>query len=111
LTLTFISTPDIACPSTDLSAQNGIPSGDGVEEAFLFSKNVVTVSFHQYDRGFFPGTGKAQDVGLGKGKGFALNVPLREGATDEQYCQLFDSVIGSAINKFTPDCIVMTWYE
>jgi histone deacetylase 8 len=27
----------------------------GVEEAFLFSPQVMTVSFHRYDVGFFPG--------------------------------------------------------
>eukprot|EP00892_Ulva_mutabilis_P005349 jgi/Ulvmu1/3186/UM015_0227.1 len=47
-----------------------IHHGDGVEEAFLHTNRVMTVSFHKYDRGdkdrnnfFFPGTGDVCDIG------------------------------------------------
>jgi acetoin utilization deacetylase AcuC-like enzyme len=32
-------------------------SGDGVENAFAFSKNVFSLSLHKFEKGFFPGTG------------------------------------------------------
>lgn len=32
--------------------------GDGVEEAFYHTNRVMTVSFHQYEEDFFPGTGE-----------------------------------------------------
>jgi histone deacetylase 8 len=56
-----------------------IHHGDGVEQAFAWSKKVVTVSFHRHDPGFFPGTGKLEDVGFGKGKYHTINVPLKPG--------------------------------
>ena len=31
--------------------------GDGVEEAFFSTNRVMTVSFHEYEEEFFPGTG------------------------------------------------------
>ena len=31
--------------------------GDGVEEAFLTTNRVMTVSFHEFGDSFFPGTG------------------------------------------------------
>jgi len=31
--------------------------GDGVEEAFYTTNRVLTVSFHEFGDGFFPGTG------------------------------------------------------
>ena len=37
--------------------------GDGVEEAFYLTDRVMTVSFHQYGEGFFPGTGNIDSIG------------------------------------------------
>ncbi|CEM38392.1 unnamed protein product [Vitrella brassicaformis CCMP3155] len=44
-----------------------IHHGDGVEEAFLTTPRVMTVSFHKYDGEFFPGTGNLNDVGAQEG--------------------------------------------
>lgn len=63
--------------------------GDGVENAFLFSSKVMTVSFHQFEPGFFPGSGKLTDVGMGKGKLYSVNVPYKSGINDSQFCFLF----------------------
>ena len=40
--------------------------GDGVEEAFLTTDRVMTVSFHQYGDEFFPGTGSLESTGAGQ---------------------------------------------
>ena len=40
--------------------------GDGVEEAFLHSDRVMTVSFHKYGGDFFPGTGDVSSMGVDK---------------------------------------------
>ena len=37
-------------------------SGDGVENAFLYSSKVFTLSIHHYEDGYFPGTGTAEVV-------------------------------------------------
>ena len=34
-----------------------IHHGDGVQDAFYMTNRVLTVSFHKYGDGFFPGTG------------------------------------------------------
>lgn len=69
--------------------------GDGVEEAFLTTNRVMTVSFHQYSQKdkFFPGTGAINDVGEGDGKFYALNIPIRPGCTDESYRFLFPKIM------------------
>ncbi|GMF99632.1 unnamed protein product [[Candida] boidinii] len=59
--------------------------GDGVQEAFYLTDRVMTVSFHKYNGEFFPGTGNYDETGVGKGKHFALNVPLQDGIDDESY--------------------------
>lgn len=71
----------------DLDAHHG----DGVENAFAFSDKVMTLSFHHYQSGYFPGTGKLSDIGKGRGKYFSLNIPLKSGVTDHQFKFLFDS--------------------
>src|SRR4029077_18611982 len=55
--------------------------GDGVEEAFYTTDRVMTVSFHKYGE-YFPGTGELRDIGVGQGKYYAVNFPLRDGIED-----------------------------
>ena len=38
----------------------------------------MTVSFHKYGE-YFPGTGELRDIGVGAGKYYAVNFPLRDG--------------------------------
>ena len=80
--------------------------GDGVEEAFYCTERVFTVSFHKGDN-FFPGTGKKEDLGLGNGRGYALNVPLFDGVNDEQYYYLlFRPLIRRIMESYQPNVIV-----
>lgn len=65
--------------------------GDGVEEAFYTTDRVMTCSFHKYGE-FFPGTGDLRDIGYGQGKNYSVNVPLRDGITDESYASIFEPV-------------------
>lgn len=80
--------------------------GDGVQEAFYTTDRVMTVSFHKYDGEFFPGTGSGDEAGIGKGKNFAINVPLRDGIDDESYVALFKLIMQVVIPKFQPSIIV-----
>lgn len=65
--------------------------GDGVEEAFYTTDRVMTFSLHKYGE-FFPGTGQLSDQGRGKGKGYAVNIPLKDGITDGSYKSVFEPV-------------------
>jgi len=40
---------------------------DGVQEAFYYSNRIVTLSFHRYGAGFFPGTGSIDEIGEARG--------------------------------------------
>ncbi|PNW82179.1 hypothetical protein CHLRE_06g277350v5 [Chlamydomonas reinhardtii] len=81
--------------------------GDGVEEAFLTSDRVMTVSFHKHGDNFFPGTGDTADCGVGAGRGYAVNVPLRDGMDDPAYEGLFRPVMGAVMERFRPEAIVL----
>ncbi|KAJ1657020.1 hypothetical protein IWQ61_003510 [Dispira simplex] len=80
--------------------------GDGVEEAFYTSDRVMSVSFHKYGD-FFPGTGDLKDIGIGKGRRYAVNVPLRDGIDDKSYRYIFQSVMQSVMDHYRPEAIMM----
>ncbi|EGV63143.1 histone deacetylase [Yamadazyma tenuis] len=80
--------------------------GDGVQEAFYTSDRVMTVSFHKYNGEFFPGTGAMDERGIGRGKNYAINVPLKDGIDDDSYIRLFKSIMEPLITKFQPTAIV-----
>lgn len=80
--------------------------GDGVEEAFYTTDRVMTCSFHRFGE-FFPGTGDVRDRGIKRGKGYAVNVPLRDGITDQTYQSVFKPVIKQIIETFRPGAIVL----
>lgn len=84
-----------------------IHHGNGVENAFAFSYRVLTLSFHNNEPGFYPGTGNIDNIGLGSGKYFSVNVPLAEGITDKQYCELFDKIAATVNSRYRPDAIVV----
>ncbi|KAL7945230.1 hypothetical protein V8C42DRAFT_324967 [Trichoderma barbatum] len=80
--------------------------GDGVEEAFYTTDRVMTVSFHKYGE-YFPGTGELRDIGIGQGKNYAVNFPLRDGITDESYKSIFEPVIENVMKYFQPEAVVL----
>lgn len=80
--------------------------GDGVEEAFYTTDRVMTVSFHKYGE-YFPGTGELRDIGVGQGKNYSVNFPLRDGIDDKSYKSIFEPVIKSVMEYYRPEAIVL----
>ncbi|KAJ5287691.1 hypothetical protein N7478_003377 [Penicillium angulare] len=80
--------------------------GDGVEEAFYTTDRVMTVSFHKYGE-YFPGTGELRDIGVGSGKYYAINFPLRDGINDTSYKSIFEPVIKSVMEWYRPEAVVL----
>ncbi|KAI4233523.1 MAG: hypothetical protein LQ352_008243 [Teloschistes flavicans] len=80
--------------------------GDGVEEAFYTSDRVMTVSFHKYGE-YFPGTGELRDVGVGPGKHYSVNFPLRDGIDDRSYKGIFEPIIKSVMEFYRPEAVVL----
>lgn len=80
--------------------------GDGVEEAFYSTDRVMTVSFHKYGE-YFPGTGELRDIGVGNGKHYSVNFPLRDGIDDKSYKSIFEPVIGWVMEYYRPSAVVL----
>lgn len=80
--------------------------GDGVEEAFYTTDRVMTVSFHKYGE-YFPGTGELRDIGVGSGKHYSVNFPLRDGIDDSSYKGIFEPVIKATMDYYQPSAVVL----
>ncbi|KAK5678131.1 histone deacetylase [Elasticomyces elasticus] len=80
--------------------------GDGVEEAFYTTDRVMTVSFHKYGE-YFPGTGELRDIGVGNGKHYAVNFPLRDGIDDSSYKGVFEPTISWVMEFYKPSAVVL----
>jgi histone deacetylase 1/2 len=80
--------------------------GDGVEEAFYTTDRVMTVSFHKYGE-YFPGTGELRDIGVGSGKYYSVNFPLRDGIDDSSYKGIFEPVIKATMDFYQPSAVVL----
>lgn len=81
--------------------------GDGVQEAFYVTDRVLTLSFHKFGDGFFPGTGDLGEIGRRRGRYFSVNVPLRNGIDDAGYAHVFRPVVADTIEYFRPSVIVL----
>jgi len=86
----------------DLDAHHG----DGVQEAYYDSDQVLVISLHQSGIYFFPGTGFDNEIGTGKGTGYTVNVPLLAHSDDPLYMKAFDEVVYPLIAAFDPDIMV-----
>src|SRR4029453_10521474 len=75
--------------------------GNGTQHTFETDPSVLYVSTHQYP--FYPGTGAAGEIGIGRGEGATLNVPMPAGCGDGEYIGVFQRVIAPAARAFRPD--------
>lgn len=79
--------------------------GDGVQDAFYDSDQVMTVSLHQDPRTLFPGTGFAHELGEGPGEGCSVNLPLPPRTDDEVYLEAFRRLVPALVDRFQPDIL------
>ncbi|KAH3688223.1 hypothetical protein WICPIJ_000809 [Wickerhamomyces pijperi] len=81
--------------------------GDGVENAFKFSDKVLTISMHRKEMGFFPGTGGLDDQGVGKGKGWTVNLPLMHGLSDKSLLFVITEIVVPVLKESGVECLVI----
>jgi len=86
----------------DLDAHHG----DGVQEAFYETDQVLTISLHESGLTLFPGTGFPHEIGVGKGKGYSVNLPLYIGTDDEIFLWAFEEIVPPLLSSFQPDVMV-----
>jgi len=81
-------------------------AGNGTEEYFYSSRKVLFIDVHQNPATIYPGTGFANEIGTGEGKGFTVNIPMPLGAGDESYRSVFAEIIEPVAAEFQPQIII-----
>lgn len=80
--------------------------GNGTQHAFYDRSDVFYVSTHRYP--FYPGTGRATEIGEGEGRGYTLNLPYTALADDDDYAKGFAEKIIPALEAYQPDFILVS---
>lgn len=80
--------------------------GNGTQEIFYSDETVFYFSSHQYPA--FPGTGRMDETGEGKGKGYTHNFPLQAYSADDNIVPIYEEYLLEDIQSFQPDIILVS---
>jgi acetoin utilization deacetylase AcuC-like enzyme len=80
--------------------------GNGTQHIFEQRRDILTMSAHQYP--LYPGTGAADEIGKGEGRGHVVNCALPAGQTDADYGQVFERLFVPIAEAFKPDLILVS---
>jgi acetoin utilization protein AcuC len=80
--------------------------GNGTCEYFYSEPKVLFIDLHQDPRTLYPGTGFANEVGEGAGKGYTINVPMPVYAGYDSYQLVFEEIIQPVTEEFGPQIII-----
>jgi acetoin utilization deacetylase AcuC-like enzyme len=80
--------------------------GNGTQDIFYEDGEVLYLSAHQSP--FYPGTGWADEVGEGEGKGLTVNVPLPAGSGEDLYAAAFAGVFLPVLREFRPALVLIS---
>jgi acetoin utilization deacetylase AcuC-like enzyme len=80
--------------------------GNGTQSLFEERQDVFYASMHRYP--FYPGTGSADEIGTGSGRGFTLNIPMEEGEGDPAYMRAVEDRIVRVIDDYRPNAILLS---
>jgi acetoin utilization deacetylase AcuC-like enzyme len=82
--------------------------GNGTQDVFYEAPDVVFYSVHRYGRGFYPGTGAADETGRGPGAGHVFNLPLPYGVSRKQYLAAFTTTLEKAADAIRPELVLVS---
>jgi acetoin utilization deacetylase AcuC-like enzyme len=80
--------------------------GNGTQDIFWEDPSVFFLSLHQSPH--WPGTGSAEEIGAGFGRGFTRNVPIAPATPRGEYLRLFQDNLDSVCDAFAPDFILIS---
>ncbi len=81
-------------------------AGNGTSEYFYGEPRVLFIDLHQDPRTIYPGTGFAEQIGSGRGKGFTINIPLPVYAGYDSYRLAFEAIVEPVTQEFKPQIII-----
>ncbi len=116
LAMGFCLFNNVAVAAAELRATEGLERvlildwdvhhGNGTQHIFERDPHVFYFSLHQFP--LYPGTGAADETGIGEGRGATLNCPLPPGAGDEAFLDALTGPLGDAVERFQPGFILVS---
>jgi acetoin utilization deacetylase AcuC-like enzyme len=82
--------------------------GNGTQRAFVADPDVLYVSPHQFGFGFYPGTGRADEIGTGAAVGTTINLPMAPGTDGALYAEVFSRLVLPIVDQFEPDWVLVS---
>jgi len=80
--------------------------GNGTQGIFYDDPSVFFFSMHQYP--WYPGTGSRGETGVGRGRGYTLNVPLRARTPARDHKSALEAGLQEMNEKIKPDFIIVS---
>jgi acetoin utilization deacetylase AcuC-like enzyme len=80
--------------------------GNGTSDIFYDDDTVLYISTHQEH--IYPGTGRVEETGAGKGAGYNLNIPLPSSSGDATYECAMNEIIMPVLRAFSPDAVIIS---
>lgn len=80
--------------------------GNGTQDAFYDDPSVFFFSSHQSP--WYPGTGRREETGHGKGLGTTMNRPLPEGTGMKEIRAIFSDQLLPALDAFKPELVLIS---
>ena len=80
--------------------------GNGTQGIFYDDPSVFFFSAHQYP--WYPGTGTRAETGVGRGRGYTLNLPLRARTPATEHRRAFETALEVIGAKFRPDLVIIS---
>ncbi len=80
--------------------------GNGTQHIFERDASVYYASLHQWP--LYPGTGAAEERGVGEGEGATLNCPQPPGSGDADWLRALETRILPALEEFRPDFVLIS---
>ncbi|UKK00996.2 histone deacetylase [Theileria orientalis] len=85
--------------------------GNGTQDIFYDDDSVCFISLHRYgteDESFYPYTGYCDEIGVGKGCKYNINISLEKGFTNSDLVHCFNRVVLPALERFEPEFIIVS---
>jgi acetoin utilization deacetylase AcuC-like enzyme len=82
--------------------------GNGTQHTFESRADVFYCSIHENPAVCYPGTGYQNETGIGAGKGYTLNVPMRSFAGDDDYIEILETTFMPAWREYNPDFVLVS---
>ena len=80
--------------------------GNGTQDCFYDSSDVLYFSTHQSPA--YPFTGAVEETGLGDGLGYNVNVPLPPDVGEAGFLQAFETILRPVARRFQPEMVIVS---